>query len=72
MLYDYESNNGVNHKRVVSYRRHGKEILVPTNERLCVECGGIFVAKKDCHKIKASMDKAMENAENMMRGATYG
>jgi hypothetical protein len=72
MMYHYGTDNTNSKKRVVSYRRNGKEILVPTNERLCVDCGGIFVAKKDCHKIKASMDKALETADDVMRGAKYG
>ena len=71
MMYDYNSDGTAGKKRVVSYRRNGKEILVPTNERLCVDCGGIFVSKKDCHKIKASMEKALETADDMMRGAKY-
>jgi hypothetical protein len=72
MMYDYGTEGDLDKKRVVSYRRNGKEIFVPTNERLCVDCGGIFVAKKDCHKVKASMDKALETADDMLKGAKYG
>lgn len=68
MLY----TNTTDRKRMVSYKKNGKEILVPTNERLCVDCGGIFVAKKDCHKIKASMERVLKKSENRMRGVTYG
>ena len=71
MVHEFEPNCQSKGKRVVSYKRNGKTVLVATNERLCVDCGGIFVAKKDCHKIKASIDRARENAEDMLKGATY-
>lgn len=67
--YCHSSNSAVlykekpNNKRIVSYRRNRQEIWREVNERLCVDCGGFFVAKKDCHTIKAAMENALEVAE---------
>lgn len=52
--------------RVASYRRCRQEVWRVVSERLCVDCGGIFIAKKDCHAIKAAMEATLEKKGSVM------